>query len=637
MFTHARRMFLCLSIICILIFAIACSSENETSNFEDGDASSDGDIDTDGDETDGDETDPTVIDPDLALSLQAIIDEHVVFSADPGVAMTIRTDDGRWWSGASGIAEMQTDKAMTPETAFRVGSNTKPFIAAVTLQLVDEELIGLDDPLTDYLPEYKKWSEITIRQLLNMRSGIKDYLGVFQLMLERLNNPGTPIAPEEILAYLEDEELEFEPGTDGSYTNSSYLLLGMIIEKVTGNTIDVEIDGRLVKPLGLELTFLDLAGDINEQVAHGYMDLSLVGVVFGVPPEVIGLIPDEAKYDGTIVDCSYLFHPSITWAAGALISTSKDMTTFMHELLNGDLLSPETLAEMKKTEDIYLLGERVEYGLGLQKRESDYGFLLGHGGLNFGYQAGTYYISEIGLTFSHMHNYLPEQSDGLQNELLQLMVDGVDEPLTPCLPPEDFFESSSDGVYVNARFKGSLNELDAEKPIGGISHIVQSEPEVDTVPLYGWGSQFAFKKVGLQTRVDIDSVGPPISSDAQISLTTISFDPVLFDQLDENGSYTLELANAGAVITTVANAYLKEGTTDPERMCYVGVTDFARESKINICNVSDFSGKEGETIKFFGNLALETDPAKVESTMASIGIPVCLCIDENGNWGTCPE
>ena len=625
--THSRYLFLVLILVLHLLFCFGCGSDSDTSSDGDSDVPSDGDSDS--------EAEPQDIDPDLALSLQAILDEHVVFSADPGVTLTVRTDDGRWWSGASGIAEMQTDTAMTPDMGFRVGSNTKPFVAAVVLQLVDEGLIGLDDPLTDYLPQYEQWSEITVRQLLSMRSGIIDYLSVFQLMLDKIMDPGSPISPEEILAYLEDEELEFAPGTDGKYTNSNYLLLGMIIENVTGNTVDVEIQARLVEPLGLEMTFLDMTGAIQEQVAHGYMDLSLVGVIFGISADVIGFIPEDAQYDGTIVDCSYLFHPSITWAAGALISNSRDMATFMYALLNGDLLTPETRTEMMKTEDIYLLGARVQYGLGLQKRESEHGFLVGHGGLNFGYQAGTYYLSEIGLTFSHMHNYLPEQSDGLQAELLNLMVDGTDEPLSPCLPPEDFFQSDN-GVYVQARFKGPLNELDVEEAVGGIAHIIQTEPEEDTVPLYGWGSQFGFKKLGLQTRLDIDSFGPPISSDAQASLTTISLDPALLDQLDEIGSYSLNLADAGAVITTVADLYFEEDTTDPIKLCYVGVTDFTRESTINIGNLDAFSGELGQTMKFFGSLALETDATAVAATMETIGLPVCLCIDEDENWGACP-
>jgi len=635
MLTRSRQILLLLCLVCALLFTTACGSDS--------DPAIDGDVDgdsTDGDAIDGDsdgDEDADAIDPDLAKSLQAIIDEHVVFSADPGVTMTVRTADGFWWTGASGIAEMQTDKPMTSDMGFRVGSNTKPFIATVVMQMVDEELVGLDDPLSKYFPEYTKWADITIRQLLNMRSGIMDYLASFDLMLAKIMDPGTPSTPAEILAYLEDEELDFEPGTDGKYTNSSYLLLGMIIEKVTGKTIDVEVQERIVEPLGLEMTFVDLTGEVREKVAHGYMDLSLVGVIFGVPPEVIAFIPEENQYDGTIVDTSYLFHPSITWAAGALVSSSKDMTKFMYELLNGELVSPESLAEMQKTEEIYLLGSMVQYGLGLQKRESDHGFLLGHGGLNFGYQAGTYYVPDLGVTFSHMHNYLPEQSDGLQNELLSLIVDGTDEPLTPCLPEADFFEAADDGVYVNARFKGPLNAIDAEDAVGGISHVIQVQEDEDTVPLYGWGAQLGFKKLGLQTRIDIDSIGPAISSDAQASVTNISLDPTMLDKLDENGNYTLSLADAGAVLISVSNTYLKEGTTDPERMCFVGVTDVTRESTINICNKDEFTGEEGQTLKFFGHFALETDPDAVAATMATIGIPVCLCIDDEENWGACPE
>lgn len=177
------------------------------------------------------------VDPAVGAALQALLDEHVLFSADPGMTLSIVTDDGKFWSGAAGVADLKSKIKMTPETGFRVGSNTKPFVATIILQLVDEGLVGLDDDVTEFFPQYGQWAGVTVRHLLSMRSGIVDYLTVAEFMLETISKPGEEISPEEVLAYVTETPLEFEPGTGGQYSNSGYLLLGMIIEQATGNTV----------------------------------------------------------------------------------------------------------------------------------------------------------------------------------------------------------------------------------------------------------------------------------------------------------------------------------------------------------------------------------------------------------------
>lgn len=576
----------------------------------------------------------TDFDPTTAAALQALLDEHVLFSADPGVTLSILTDDGRRWAGASGTATLQTDMAMETDTGFRVGSNTKPYTAVVILQLVEEGLVGLDDDITDYFPEYPQWAGITVRLLLNMRAGIVDYLTSAAFMLGTIQNPDQEMAPEDVLAYIAEEPLQFTPGEDGQYNNSSYMLLGMIIEQVTGNTVEDEIRTRLIEPLGLEHTFLDVTGEARDYVAHGYMDLNLVGILFGVPPSVLAFIPQENIYQGSIVDCSYLFHPSITWAAGALISSALDMSLFMRSVLKGDVLKPETLAEMQTTDEISLLGGRIQYGLGLQVRATDFGDVMGHGGLNFGYQAGTYYSAAAQATFSHMHNYLPEQSDSLQNGMLDILINGVDEVPAICTPVEGFFDLA-DGPYVQARFKGDVNALGEETPVGGVNEWNFYDGDV-TTPLYGYGSHAILQMSGLQTRLVMNSYAPANVEDFQIRATAISIDRSLFDSLDATGVYELSMSNPGAVFITISELQTDENG-DPTKLCFTGVNDFTRTSTIQVCNSGEFSPEPGAELKFFANIAIETDPVKVEQTLATLSIPLCLCMGEDGNWGACTD
>lgn len=578
-------------------------------------------------------TPPVEMDPVLAASLQALLDEHVAFSADPGATLAVRTGDGAWWSGASGISELQTEREMEPGFGFRVGSNTKPFVATVVLQLVDEGLIALDDLLSDYIPGYPQWGQVTIRHLLSMRSGIPDYLTNVNLMLDFIVEPGTPKGVDVILSYVENEPVLYAPGEGATYSNSNYLLLGMIIEDVTGSTVDQEIRARLVDSLGLTGTFLDMTGEVRDDVARGYMDLALVGQIFGVPASIVALLPEESQYEGTIVDTSYIFHPSLTWSAGALIATASDMARFMYALLNGDLLKPETLLEMKDTVDTQILGVPVPYGLGMQVRPTAHGTAYGHGGLNFGYQAGTYYLPDLDVTFSHMHNYLPEQSAGLENEVMDLLANGVEEPIEPCLSPDGFFHPY-EGPVAHARFKGPVNGLGEEAPVPGIAHLVWLQEE-GKVPLYGWGSQANLAVQGLQTRLQIQSLAPADpENDKQMRLTIISLDPGVVFLLDDEGQYELNLSNPGAAIFTVADLDLNL-FGNPVKMCFKAVNDAARPSHFRICNPDTFKPEAGNMLKFYGSFAIETDPAKVEATLAYFEIPICMCIGGDGVWGPC--
>lgn len=573
----------------------------------------------------------------LAASFQALLDEHVAFSADPGVALTVRMDDGREWSGAAGVAELRDRTPMVPEQGFRVGSNTKPFTATLVLQLVDEGLVELDAPLATYLPALTVWAEVTVRELLDMHSGIKDYITDGPCMLAVIQDPTKVRAPEELLAFVEDDPLALGPGGEGIYTNSSYVLLGMVVEAVTGRPFDEELRTRILEPLELADTFLDTTGEVRDGVARGYMDLTIVGELFGVPPSVLAFVPEENRWQGAIVDCSYLFHPSLTWAAGALVSTTEDMTTFVRGLLGGALVSAATLEEMTVTKPVMILGEPVPYGLGLQIRPTAWGTAYGHGGLNFGYQAGTYYVPDLGVTFSHMHNYLPEQSDHFQSELLGLVAEPPTEARLACVAPDDLFASGEDGAYLHLRFKGVVNAAGASPNVAGIANAIQVQAGEDVVPLYGWGAESHRKLQGGTTRLEVVTYGPTNTPEAPVRATTVSFDPAVFTQLDADGRYTATLANAGAALVTVADVTMETVTSPPTKLCFIAVTDFSRPSRFEVCAPDDRTGDEGEVLKIFGSFALETDPAKVAQTLATIGMTPCLCPDATGAWAACAD
>ncbi len=559
----------------------------------------------------------------LAAALQSLLEEYIAFSGDPGVTMTIRTGDARWWSGAAGVTDLQTGEAMEPWMGFRVGSNTKPYTATLVMMLWDEGLVDLDLPMTDYLPEYPQWSDVTVRMLLNMRSGIHDYLGDVDFILEGLMNPAALDDPLLLIDYVADAPYDFPPGTSGAYTNTTYVLLGLLVERLTGQTFVEVLNERIIEPLGLAMTRLDETTEEDEGLVHGYMDLGIVAFIFGLPPSALSFIPDDWFIEGMLVDSTYLFPPTTSWSAGALISSSEDMTIFMRALLRGDLVSDAALAEMKKAEDILLLGEQVPYGMGLQFRDTPYGKTWGHGGLNFGYQAGTRYFDDIDLTFSDMHNFLPEQSFILELEMLDWLINGLSEAYVPCLPAEDQF-IDEDG-YVDLRFKGPINATTTDSAVSGLTKI-QGRIDGELLPLYGLITSAKHDTSGLMPRLSIESGAPSTKEGVDIIYSVLSFSPALFDGKD--GELDLSAIGPYDIIVAIAEMNWNADWGLPEKICYVAVSDSSRDAKMALCGGEDFTVEAGAMLKLFASLPVTTDPAAVAAAANLLGTEVCTCLNQ---------
>jgi D-alanyl-D-alanine carboxypeptidase len=607
-------------------------SDDVGEGVENTDTTPDQTTDTD---TGTDATPPAPFEPQVIAALQAILDEHVVFSAEPGITVAIYSKEGAYWEGSAGIRQIQNADPMTPDSGFRVGSNTKTYFATITMLLAEEGALSLDDTLGKYLPEYTLWKDIRLRHLLGMQSGIPDYLGVAELMFARVMDPGAAVTPEEILSFVADKPLLYVPGVGANYSNSNYMLLGLILEKVTGKAPDVLLAERLTGPLGLEHTILDLTGEQRPDVSHGYMDMNLVGMIFGVPSSVLDFFPPEIIVEGTIVDSSYLFHPSLTWIAGALISTAHDMATFMRALLTGLILKPESLAMMQETKILQILGEDVAYGMGLRILPSPpYDDLIGHGGLNFGYQAATYLLPKEGIAFSHMHNFLPEQGDLFQNAMLGVLVDGKTEIASLCRPPEGFFDAVEPNTVL-MRFKGPINGLDVTKAAPAIgSHSEQTGEKL--VSLYGLGGKATLKKQGDQTRIEFESLAPGESKTAEVLVSTINIDPVWLDAITGTGDATTDLETTTAVWYTRSDLDLVDGTLDPVKMCVTTVRDATRPAVVHLCDADLFAATDGMQIRAFAKVPVTHDPATVTAALLAIGVPQCQCYSVAGTWEACP-
>jgi D-alanyl-D-alanine carboxypeptidase len=588
-------------------------------------------------ENDITESDPLVpFAEDVAQALQATMDEFLAFSGDPAVTLAVRSGDGEWFAGASGVQDWETQVEATSDTQFRAGSSTKPYVAVTILQLVDEGLVDLDAPLTDYLPQYPQWEGITTRDLLGMTSGLADYLNAPTLWLDAFFSDTGAMTPEELVAYVADEPMDFATGEKCAYNNTNYVLAGMIIEAVTGNNAVDEITNRVIESLGLEHTAMDIDDESKENLAHGYTELAVVAAVFGIPVEAASFVPEEFYYSEGIIDCTYLFHPATTWTAGAMLTTATDMTRFMRALLRGALISEAALAEMMKFTECELLGGTVPYGLGLMEYTTPAGKAYGHGGLNFGYEAGTAYHPEIDLTLSHMHNFLPEQSAGLMRYVYRVLVDGEVDLPEPCLPPSDFFADGSDGPVMNFRFKGPVNGANVEVPEAGVANI-RALIGGEDIPLYGINTAAKRADNFISKRLQIESIAPSLGDEFQLSQGVLNLDLKAFAAADELGIIELSSATPYDVYASIVNVAMTDDLMEITKVCISAVPDFDRPSQVFICDSQSFTPEPGSELRAYASIAMTTDQQAIADYISILQIQPCMCANEAGDLGPCPD
>ncbi|WP_245573889.1 serine hydrolase domain-containing protein [Amycolatopsis nigrescens] len=295
-----------------------------------------------------------------------------------GAGVQVRVHDGQGnWAGSAGTRELGGHAKVPTDGRYRVGSITKTFVSTVILQLVGEGKVELDKPVDQYLPRFGLDRRITVRMILQHTSGLFNYTG--EVNPDGSLDPGIPLdgqefidkrfhtyQPEELVGVALAKPPRFEPGTSWSYSNTNYVLAGLLVEQLTGTDYTEQLSRRILHPLGLrDTSFPGTRPGIPGPHAHGYYAYSVEG---------------ERK----LVDITKL-NPSWATSAGEIISTTKDLDRFITGLLGGKLLSPPLLAEMLKMAPA---GELGAYGLGVQKMETGCGEpVYGHTGGIHGYQS----------------------------------------------------------------------------------------------------------------------------------------------------------------------------------------------------------------------------------------------------------
>lgn len=295
----------------------------------------------------------------------------------PGVIVGYTTPDGSY-QRTFGVADKNAGTPMSPDLYMRIGSVTKTFTATGILRLVDQGKLGLDDPISKYVPDVPGGDGITLRQLGDMRSGLFNYTLDPDFQQAFFSDPNRPFTPNQLLAYAFKHPANFAPDAKFEYSNTNLILLGLVVEKVGGQPLQEFLDQQVFTPAGLTKTNLPADAAFPSPHAHGYTNQTESGAV----------------------EDSTTWNPSWAWAAGAVISDLADLQKWSKVLATGEpLLKPATQAErlmFKSVGDSPDLG----YGFGVF---TTHGW-IGHNGSLPGYESVVIYLPQAQASLAILLN-----------------------------------------------------------------------------------------------------------------------------------------------------------------------------------------------------------------------------------------
>jgi len=286
-------------------------------------------------------------------------------------------------SVASGVADLKTNAPLKTTDRLLAGSIGKTFVAALALLLVEDGKLNLNDKIEKWLgseswfPKLPNGKDITLRMLLNHSSGIENHVDLESFQKQLLKSVGHNVKYEELISFVLNSKPLFPAGSDYHYADTNYILVGLIIEKVSGKTLYESINERLLNPYKLERTIPSNASALPE-VANGYVENKPL-----------------------IVDGKFTINPQWEWAGGGFASTAEDLARWGGLLYSGSILSPASMDEMLKSTTF---GEGAGYGLGVMITRSKWGRSYGHDGEFPGYLSDLRYYTKYKLAISVMVN-----------------------------------------------------------------------------------------------------------------------------------------------------------------------------------------------------------------------------------------
>jgi D-alanyl-D-alanine carboxypeptidase len=322
----------------------------------------------------------------LTNDLQQVLDDKVKELDVSGIQASVRVDDLYWYS-TSGFIDLEKKEELTGKHILRIGSVTKIFTAAVILKLFEQGKINLDDKIDKWFPKYPKSDLITIRQLLNHSSGIYNYTENLWLGVQTVLLPKKKWNPNTLLKSTYNKGFYFVPGKGHHYSNTNYLILGLIIEKITGKSLSKVYREYIFEAKKLNNTFFIPYEKTPGKLITGY-DSDVIP--FGTHK----ITPDETSF------------ATLGFSAGAIVSTADDLRKWIDSLFKSNFLKEVTLSEMMKYLKVkdHDVRKQIGYGLGLRVLNIDGNIIFGHTGTIPGFGAAVFYCPEKDYSLAIISN-----------------------------------------------------------------------------------------------------------------------------------------------------------------------------------------------------------------------------------------
>lgn len=340
-------------------------------------------------------------DETLKQSLQSKLDDWHKNGKFAGATLGVCLADGKCFGLATGFSNLETKTPMKPTDLMLAGSVGKTYAAAVALQLVKEGKISLDDKIEKYLGQ-ERWfarlpnaKDITVRHLMNHTSGLVRYEFKEQFTRDLTANPDKIWKPEELVAYLFDEKAAFEAGKGWDYSDTNYIVLGMIIERVTGKKYYDEAKRRVLRPLKFERTFPQDKRKIKNLIQGYAGDKNLFGGT-----------------DAMIKDGKFVINPQFEWTGGGMVSNAEDLARWAKAMYEGKAFDKSLLPQMFDGVAAPMLGREAKYGLGVIIRLTCAGLTYGHSGFFPGYMTDVMYFPEYKIAVAVQVNSSVPQNLG---------------------------------------------------------------------------------------------------------------------------------------------------------------------------------------------------------------------------------
>jgi D-alanyl-D-alanine carboxypeptidase len=309
----------------------------------------------------------------------------------PGVMMSVYKPASGMWLGAAGMADIGNSVALKSCNISRVGSTVKTFTAVTILLLQEQGLLNIDDKISDYLSgtaidKIENAKTATIRQCMQHSSGIFNYIQNLKFQTASLNDLVKVWTPDELLSYAYNKDAYFAPGEGVRYSNTNYVFLGQIIEKVTGKPFYQVFQELIFTPMNMTMTRFAALDNVPDGIIRGYVDM-------------------YSNLD--LIESTYYSGWDYYTADGGLISNPYDMSRFLYGLFSGQILDAYSLNEMltfRAPSDPDPEFFKIEYGLGIFKMYTSYGIAYFHSGDAIGYYANMMYFPSNGTTIVYETN-----------------------------------------------------------------------------------------------------------------------------------------------------------------------------------------------------------------------------------------